>query len=100
MGYVILLWHPLSLHIIILHGRLIIPNTFAGTEKLREKMTMHVLWRMDCKWPKFLKGKKYYIIARDGIPYTDDAGNKRLVITQTCPCSVQWKNEFVLDEKW
>ena len=38
---------------------------------------MTVLWRMDCQWPKFNKGKKYYIIARDGLSYMDKDGNKK-----------------------
>lgn len=30
---------------------------------------MTLVWRMDCEWPDFKKGQRYYVIAKDGQPY-------------------------------
>ena len=38
---------------------------------------MNFAWRMDCKWPELENNKKYYIIAKDGIAYKDDNGEKK-----------------------
>ena len=48
-----------------------------GRENITEGSVMNLAWRLDCEWPRFVEGRYYYIIARDGIPYKDVAGERR-----------------------
>ena len=52
----------------------------AGAENLQDQQTVTFRKKAGCGCPFMMEGNSYYIMGRDGLPYENEAGQKKYVV--------------------